>query len=256
MALDQATLNQIQNILTTTLDKHTTDIEAKITAQINNINKNNTENTEQIKQSISGLTQKIAQNTESITNVSNRVDNIENKYEHMHNRLAHLEQGPSTAEEHIMNITKMNTIRQEIHEKTDNTKADITKAARKIVGISPITDEDFGRLNTPTTTLNDLYACTTVEFLIKELKYTDEECQNLDILKITPPRKPDTEWLYIHFASEKSAEYLQRIAIAINTMYTGTDRQKINTKSFIPPQLHNRFTDLSKHCYDRRPENT
>ena len=152
MALDQAALNQIQNILTTTLDKHTTDMEAKITAQINNINKNNTENTEQIKQSISGLTQKIAQNTESITNVSNRVDNIENKYEHMHNRLAHLEQGPSTAEEHIMNITKMNTIRQEIHEKTDNTKSDITKAARRIIGISPITHDDFERLNTNNST--------------------------------------------------------------------------------------------------------
>ena len=71
MALDQAALNQIQNMLTITLDKHTTEMEAKLTAQINNINKNNTENTEQIKQSISGLTQKIAQNTESITNVSN-----------------------------------------------------------------------------------------------------------------------------------------------------------------------------------------
>ena len=106
MALDQAALNQIQNMLTITLDKHTTEMEAKLTAQINNINKNNTENTEQIKQSISGLTQKIAQNTESITNVSNRVDNIENKFEHMHNRLAHLEQGPSTAEEHIMSIKK------------------------------------------------------------------------------------------------------------------------------------------------------
>ena len=39
-------------------------------------------------------------------------------------------------------------------------------------------------------------------------------------------------------------------------MYTNTDRQKINIKPFIPPQLHNRFTDLSKHCYDRRQENS
>ena len=39
-------------------------------------------------------------------------------------------------------------------------------------------------------------------------------------------------------------------------MYSGTDRQKVNTKLFIPPQLHNRFVDLSKHCYDRRQEDT
>ena len=91
---------------------------------------------------------------------------------------------------------------------------------------------------------------------MKELKYTDEECQNLDIIKITRPRAPNTDKLYIHFATEKSAEYLQRRAITINSMYAGTDRQKVNTKLFIPPQLHNRFADLSKHCYDRRQENT
>ena len=122
-----------------------------------------------------------------------------------------------------MNITKANIIKQEIHEKTDNTKSDITKAARKIIGISPITDDDFEHLNTPTTTLNDLYARTAVEFLIKELKYTQEECKKLDILRITQPRTPDTDRLYIHLAMEKSAEYLQRKAITINTMYNGTE---------------------------------
>ena len=162
MALDQAAINQIQSIITKTIDQHTTNLKAELTAQSNNINKNNTENTEQIKQSITGLTQKIAQNTESITNVSNRVDNIENEFKNMHNRMAQLEQGPSTAEEHIMNITKVNTIRQEIQEKTDNTKADVTKAARKIIGITPITEEDLECLNTPTTACYDLYARTAV----------------------------------------------------------------------------------------------
>ena len=44
--------------------------------------------------------------------------------------------------------------------------------------------------------------------------------------------------------------------ISINTMYTGTDRPRANTKLFIPPQLHNRFSDLSKLCYDKRQEDT
>ena len=110
---------------------------------------------------------------------------MENKFENMHNRLTSLEQGPSTAEEHMINITKTNTIKQEIHEQTDKTKSDITKAARKIIGISPITDDYSERLNTLATTLNDLFACTAVEFLIKELKYSQEECKKLDILRIT-----------------------------------------------------------------------
>ena len=37
-------------------------------------------------------------------------------------------------------------------------------------------------------------------------------------------------------------------------MYINTDRQRINIKPFIPPQLHNRFADLSKNCYDRRKD--
>ena len=101
-ALDKAAIDLIQSMLT----KQTTDLKTEFNEQVKNINKNNTENTKQIKQSIAGLTQKIAQNTESITNVSNRVDNIENEFKNIHSRMAQLEQGPSTAQEHMLNITK------------------------------------------------------------------------------------------------------------------------------------------------------
>ena len=49
MSLDQATLDKFESMIKTAFDKQSTDIEAKITAQINNITKNNNENTEQIK---------------------------------------------------------------------------------------------------------------------------------------------------------------------------------------------------------------
>ena len=114
---------------------------------------------------------------------------------------------------------------------------------------------DFERLFTPDMTTDDLYTCTTIEFLMLELKYSHEECKNLDVLRITRPRSENTDKLFIHFATEKSADYLQRKAITVNTMLNGTDRPKIHTKPFIPPQLHNRNADLSKYCYDRRQEN-
>ena len=40
----------------------------------------------------------------------------------------------------------------------------------------------------------------------------------------------------------------------MNSTFTDLDRPKPNTKMFIPPQLRNRFADLSKLCYDKRQE--
>ena len=108
-------------------------------------------------------------------------NNFENKFETIQNRLTNLEQGTTTPEEYMINITKTTTIKHEIKERTDNSKSDITKVAWKIIAISPITDYDFERLYSPNTTLSDLYARTAVDFLIKELKYTQEECKKLDI---------------------------------------------------------------------------
>ena len=67
----------------------------------------------------------------------------------------------------MINITKATTLKHEINERTDNTRSDITKAARKIIAISPITDYDFECLNSPNTSLSDLYARTAVDFLMK-----------------------------------------------------------------------------------------
>ena len=49
MALDQAAINLIQSMLTKTINQHTTDLKTEFAEQVNNINKNNTENTEQNK---------------------------------------------------------------------------------------------------------------------------------------------------------------------------------------------------------------
>ena len=76
MALDKAAIDVIKSILS----QQTTELKKDFNEQVKSINKNNAENTEQIKDSIAGLIQKIAQNTESITNISTRVDNIENDF--------------------------------------------------------------------------------------------------------------------------------------------------------------------------------
>ena len=100
----------------------------------------------------------------------------------MHNRMIQLEQGPFTAQEHRAHITKTNAIGQEIQEKLDNTKADITRAARKIVGITPITGQDLERSSNPNISHNDNLLFAALEFLHQELLYAQEECEQLDIV--------------------------------------------------------------------------
>ena len=136
--MDKETMNYFTGLLV----EQKTSFKETMDEQMKALTKNNNDNTEQIKNSIAGLAQSVAQNTESITNISNRVDNIENEFKDIHSRLAQLEQGPSTAQEHIKQIAQTQIISQEIQEKIDITKADITRAARKIIAITPITDED------------------------------------------------------------------------------------------------------------------
>ena len=209
MPLDKESIDQITNLLKQEIGNQTTIMETKL----NTITQAHKESTEQITQTITGLKHTITQNTEGISQNTNRMDQMEQGFttelESIHKKIKEIEQGTTSTEEHMENITQAGTIKHEISEKTDITKADITRAARKIIGVAPITDLDFQRLYTPDMTLDDLYSCTTVEFLKLELKYTHEECENLDIRRITRPRSENTDKLFLHFATEKSADYLQ-----------------------------------------------
>merc|ERR1711867_396449 len=107
--------------------------------KLNTITQAHKERTEQITQTITGLKQTITQNTESITQATNRIDQMEQGFttelESIHKKIKDLEQGTTSTEVHMENITQ---------------------AARKIIGIAPITDIDFQRHLTPDMTLDDL----------------------------------------------------------------------------------------------------
>ena len=111
----------------------------------------------------------------------------------MQKKISDLEQAPSPSKDYKANIKRVNTRIQTLVEKTDNTKLNVTKAARKIIGISPITQNDLERLTNTGTTQKDLYAEAAREFLTKEQKYTDKECGTLDLVKITRPRAHNTD---------------------------------------------------------------
>ena len=76
------------------------------------------------------------------------------------------------------------------------------------------------------------------------------------MINITRPKQQNTERLYLHFSTEKSANFLFRRTITITNKSTNPSTSKIKVTPFIPPQLYTRFTDLSRHAYRVRQENT
>ena len=64
----------------------------------------------------------------------------------------------------------------------------------------------------------------------------------MDLKNVTRPKLSTTDRLYLHFATEKSANFLYRKTTNINNI----TKSNIRLTPFIPPQLYNRFADLSK----------
>ena len=64
----------------------------------------------------------------------------------------------------------------------------------------------------------------------------------MDLINVTRPKLSTTDRLYLHFATEKSANFLYRKTTSINSI----TKNNIKLTPFIPPQLYNRFKDLSK----------
>ena len=254
MALNQETMDAFKDLLgqhtselkkefddqVKEIKKDNTELRREFSEQVKLIKKDNAQNTEQIKGSIAGLSKKVAKNTENIDGISDRVVNIEKEVREIQNKMAQAEQGPAGIKDYRPHIARTNEMDMEMQEKMDNTRADITRAARKIVGITPVNDDDIERTSNPILLESERLYFAAIEFLHLELGYTEDQCHELDIIKVTRPRAPNTNKLYIHFGTEKSAEYLHRMVRAINSRITDDDdKPRPNSKMFIPPQLHN-----------------
>ena len=81
-----------------------------------------------------------------------------------------------------------------------------------------------------------------MDFLQYELKMTSEEINDLGVIKITRPKKDDTEKIYIYFQDQNSAHYLFRKGAKVSN-------EEIKISLFIPPKLYSRFNDLSKTLF-------
>ena len=116
------------------------------------------------------------------------------------------------------------------------------------MAFSPTTQEDLEHLTDTGIHKEHILKEAAKDFLIKELKYTEQEYQDLDLINVTRPKQQDTDRLYLHFSTQKSANFLFRKTISINNSSTNPNKNTTRLTPFIPPQLYNRFSDLSKNA--------
>ena len=89
----------------------------------------------------------------------------------MKRKINDLEKAGSPSKSYIEAIKTIDTKIQTIIEKTDNTKKDITKEARKIISILPKTQEDLEHLTDTGIHKEHIFKEAAKDLLIKELKY-------------------------------------------------------------------------------------
>ena len=113
------------------------------------------------------------QNTDKIQEINTRVDEITDELKEMKRKINDLEKAGSPSKSYVEAIKTIDTKIQTIIEKTDNTKKDITKEARKIIGISHITSEDLDNFLGMGTYKDRILLKAAKDFLIQELKYSE-----------------------------------------------------------------------------------
>ena len=122
----------------------------------------------------------------------------------------------------------------------------IMTAARCRVGIKPITLEDINEV-AHKARLNGMAALreSVKEFLMDELKMDDEEIDNLGDYEVYRKDVDDNDKVYLKFSSEEASNYITRKAVLVRN-------DDIHVFPYIPPQLYQRFADLSRLTFNAR----
>ena len=116
----------------------------------------------------------------------------------------------------------------------------IMTAARCRIGIKPITLDDINEV-AHKARLNGMAALREAvkEFLMDELKMDDEEIDNLGEYEVSRKDIEEDDKVYFKFSSEESSNYIIRKAALVKN-------EDIHVFPYIPPQLYQRFSDLSR----------
>ena len=122
----------------------------------------------------------------------------------------------------------------------------IMTAARCRIGIKPITLEDINEV-AHKARLNGMAALREAvkEFLMDELKMDDKEIDNLGEYEVFWKDVEENDKVYLKFSKEESSNYITRKAALVKN-------EDIHVFPYIPPQLYQRFADLSRLTFNTR----
>ena len=122
----------------------------------------------------------------------------------------------------------------------------IMSAARCRVGIKPITLEDINEVASKAC-LSGMAALreSVREFLMDELKLDDEELDNLGDYEVYRKDVDENDKVYLKFTCEESSNYITRKAALVRN-------ENVHVFPYIPPQLYQRFADLSRYTFNAR----
>ena len=181
--------------------------------QVKTINENTNKKTDEIKNNLVEIKKDITANTNAITEVNNRVDNINNDLNTMQERIQSLENRNNNDKYDTAINEAVNDIDNRIRDlrsKADNSKIDILREAKKIVGISPVNDNDLDYILSNGANVENVLNIAAQDFLTYELKFSKNEIEDLDITNITRPRSENSDTIYIHCKTEKAVQYIHR----------------------------------------------
>ena len=149
-----------------------------------------------------------------------------------------IEEKQKTGKNVIDNVTKESEPIDEISK--------IMTAARCRVGIKPITLDDINDVANKAC-LNGMAALreSVKEFLMDELKMDDEEIDNLGDYEVYRKDVDENDKVYLKFSSEEASNYITRKAALVRN-------EDIHVFPYIPPQLYQRFADLSRLTFNAR----
>ena len=209
------------------------------------------EKMDSIKTDLNSMKGNININTKKIEALDDEVKNVTVEMETIRYRVEQLEASKTETNEEGNGTTYSDVIKKPAttpipHNISKETK--VLDEAKKVIGLYPITDRDIDHIISEGSSKHDALRIAALEFLRDELKITKDDIDYNEIIKVTRPKKVDTNRLYIHFSSQEPATLLLRPSAQISN-------EEIKVSQFIPPQLFKRFNSLSKNTYEARQKN-
>lgn len=178
--------------------------------------------------------------------IRNDIDAIKNDVAANRSELEELKARVNVIEEKTKNGDTVVTDNDKKDEDSEDEIAKVMTATRCRIGLKPITLDDIDRVANKVK-MNGMAALREAvkEFMKDELKLDNEEIENLGAFEVYRKDSEENDKVYLKFSKEESSNYISRKAALVRN-------KNINIFPTIPPQVFQRFSNLSRLSFNAR----